>query len=175
MRWFSGFGHPKKRIANSFRATDTRPGVRIGVAPRYVLRYNRSAKLDVLSGCARNTLRTGFYMFLHALTCFYMFLHVLGSFYMFLHVLSKKVVARFSGYFSNMWLGVAIYCNVTGQESSVVSKSPKKYMPIYYKGTVRWVKNHQLSRSRQRNICSSITRALQGYCQVVNATNIRST
>ena len=32
-------GHPKKRITISLRATDTRPGVRIGVAPQYI-KYN---------------------------------------------------------------------------------------------------------------------------------------
>ena len=44
--------------------------------------FNRSAKLDVLSGCVRNALRTGFtcsYMFLHVFACF-------GRFLMFLHV-----------------------------------------------------------------------------------------
>ena len=30
----------------------------------------------VYQGCARNALRTRFYMLLHVLTCFYMFLHV---------------------------------------------------------------------------------------------------
>ena len=70
---------------------------------------NRSAKLDVFEGCARNALR----WFLHVLTCSYMFLHVLGGFCMFLNVLTclgrvlnvlgKKVVARFGGYFSYMY------------------------------------------------------------------------
>ena len=57
---------------------------------------NRSAKLDVFEGCARNALRTGFYMFLHVFTCSYMFLHVLGGFYMFW---AKKWSPDFGGIF----------------------------------------------------------------------------
>ena len=60
-------------------------------------------------GYALNALRTGFNMLFHVIACFniplgsyYMFLHFLGSLYMCLHVLSKKVVAQFLGYFSNM-------------------------------------------------------------------------
>ena len=49
---------------------------------------NRSAKLDVFKGCARNALRTGFYMFLHVLLCFGRFLHVLTCLGQFLHVLT---------------------------------------------------------------------------------------
>ena len=49
--------------------------------------FNRSAKLDVFEGCARNALRTGFYMFLHVFTYFYMFLHVLTCSFMFFNVL----------------------------------------------------------------------------------------
>ena len=109
--------------------------------------------------CTRNSLRTKctahrflhvltcFHMFLHVLGGFYMFLHVLGSFYMFLHVLSKKVVARYSGYFSNMWLRVAIYCYVTGQES-VVRKSPG-YMPVWIMPLQGWY--CKVSSSRQSN------------------------
>ena len=52
---------------------------------------NRSAKLDALTGVRR----------MHA-HWFKMLLNVLTCFYMFLHVLSKKVVARFLGYISNM-------------------------------------------------------------------------
>ena len=41
---------------------------------------NRSAKLDIIFGCARNALRTGFNMFLHAFTWSGRFLHVLNFF-----------------------------------------------------------------------------------------------